>query len=205
MLASAAIAAACLLVPIETIYFASLRPDYTHVANTISELAETGAPRSSQVSFGFFLPVGLLVCVALLLARRNSPSKYVTMGLFALSSLGFGYLAAAFFPCDLGAPLFGSWRTQIHNLAGFVDYAGTGIGLLIIARHFARQRQKFAAVGFLIAGALVLLCLSLLSQEAAFPIRGAIQRVAEFTQFVGVLFCITWCQRKSHPSEREYH
>ena len=35
-----------------------VRPGYSHVSHTISELGELGAPRSRLVSFGVFLPFG---------------------------------------------------------------------------------------------------------------------------------------------------
>src|SRR5678816_4168307 len=110
-IAIGAIVVAALMVLIETLYFASLRPGYSHISSTISELGETGAPRAELVSFGFFLPVGFLVWLALYMVWRESSDRYATFALVALSSLGAGYVAAAFFPCDPGAPLFGTWRT----------------------------------------------------------------------------------------------
>jgi hypothetical membrane protein len=185
----AAIVVAALLALVETLYFASIRPGYSQVSNTISELGETGAPHARLVSFGFFLPVGLLVWLALWLVQRESSDRYTTFALIALSCLGAGYVAAAFFPCDPGAPLFGTWRNQIHNIVGFIDYAGTGIGFLLISRHLARRHATFQAVAFVVAGLLVLMCVALLSVEATFPIRGAIQRGAEVIQFAGI-FCV---------------
>jgi hypothetical membrane protein len=197
VIASGVIVLAALMVLIETLYFASLRPNYSHISNTISELGETGAPHARLVAFSFFLPVGLLVWLALWLVWRESPDRYVLAALIALSSMGAGYALSAFFPCDSGAPFFGTWRTFIHNLVGFIDYAGTGIGFLIISRHFARRHLTFPAFAFLIAGALVLLCLALLSLEAAFHIRGAVQRIAEILQFIGVFFVCYLVPKKS--------
>jgi hypothetical membrane protein len=182
MIAPAAMVLAALLVPVATLCFASLRPDYSHTSNTISELGEAGAPHAKQVAFVFFLPVGLLVWLALGLVWRQAPDKYVATALIALSGLGLGYLVAAFFPCDPGAPLYGTWRTLVHNLAGFIDYVGTGLGFLIAILAFA----------FLVAGGLVLVCTVLLSSEFAFHIRGAIQRLAECVQFIGVLWVCYW-------------
>lgn len=179
---------AAFMVLIEALYFASRQPGYSQVSNTISELGAIGAPNARQVAFGFFLPVGLLVWLALWLVRGGASDGYAAWALVALSCLGAGYVMAAFFPCDPGAPLFGSWRTQIHNVVGFVDYEGTGIGFLLIARHVARKRAALKAVAFLAAGMSVLLCLALLSLTATFHIRGAIQRVAEVIQFAGVFF-----------------
>src|SRR5579863_2962744 len=112
------ISAAAAMVLLETLYFASLRPAYSHLSNTISELGETGAPQAHLVAFEFFLPVGLVVWLALWLADRHKPGQDTPLVLLALSSLGTGYVLAAFFPCDPGGPLFGSWRTLVHNTAG---------------------------------------------------------------------------------------
>src|SRR5579859_1717240 len=114
----ALVAVAAVMVLLGTVYFASLRPDYSHISNTISELGETGAPQAHLVAYGFFLPVGLIVWFALWLADRHKPGLNTPLVLLALSSLGTGYVLAAFFPCDRGGPLFGSWRTIVHNTAG---------------------------------------------------------------------------------------
>src|SRR5215467_13349317 len=115
-----AVAAAVLL--LGTLYFASLRSGYSHISNTISELGETGAPQAHLVAFGFFLPVGLIAWGALWLAYRDGSGQDTLLVLFALSGLGAGYVLAAFFPCDPGAPLFGSRRTLLNNAAGVIDY-----------------------------------------------------------------------------------
>jgi hypothetical protein len=116
-LSSALVAAAAVMVLLGTIYFASLRPGYSNVSNTISELGETGAPQARLVAFGFFLPMGLIVWLALWLARGRGTDQDLPIVLVALSELGTGYVLAAFFPCDPGGPLFGSWRTRAHNVA----------------------------------------------------------------------------------------
>ncbi|HEV2695391.1 MAG TPA: DUF998 domain-containing protein [Verrucomicrobiae bacterium] len=187
-IAPALVTVAALMVLFETLYFARQQPGYGHVANTISELGETGAPHARLVAFGFFLPVGLLIWLALWLVHRAAPGRDIWFALAAMSCLGTGYAAAAFFPCDPGGPLFGTWRTEVHNVLGFIDYEGTGIGFLLVARCCARRSAKFPAVAFLIAGVLVLLGLALLSLETAYHLRGAIQRVTEVIQFTGIFF-----------------
>lgn len=187
-LSSALIVVAALMVLFDTLYFASQRPGYSHITHTISELGETGTSHARQVAFGFFLPVGFLVWLSLWLVHRKAPDKQASLMLLAMSCLGTGYVISAFFPCDPGAPLFGSWQTQVHNVFGFIDYEGTGIGFLLVSRCFARRNATIHAAAFLVAGALVLICLALLSLENAHYIRGAIQRVAEVIEFVGVFF-----------------
>lgn len=184
--APAAIILAALLTLFETLYFASLRPGYSHISKTISELGESGAPHARLVAFGFFLPVGLLVWLALWLVHPQASDKYTSFTLLALSCLGTGYALSAFFPCDPGAPVFGSWRTMIHNTLGVIDYGGTGIGFLLFSRHLAKRDAPSPALAFLAAGILLLVGLALLCLEALFPVRGAIQRITELVQFAGV-------------------
>lgn len=185
---SALVAVAAAMVLLGTLYFASARPGYSHIANTISELGETGAPHARLVAFGFFLPVGFIVWLALWLAHRQRSGQDTALVLLALSGLGTGYVVAAFFPCEPGGPLFGSWRTLVHNAAAVIDYGGTAFGLLLFCRYCARRKMRPEAVAFGIAAALGFLAMVLLGLPPAFPVRGAVQRVTELMQFTGVFF-----------------
>jgi hypothetical membrane protein len=185
---SALVAIAAATVLLGTLYFASLRPGYSHISNTISELGETGTPQAHLVAFGFFLPVGLIVWLALWLMHRHRPDRDTSLVLLALSGLGNGYVFAAFFPCDPGAPLFGSWRTLVHNAAGLIDYAGTALGLLMFCWYCAKHKIRPQTVTFGIAAALGFFAVVLLGLPPAFPVRGAVQRVTELIQLTGVFF-----------------
>jgi len=203
-LPSALVALAAAMVLFGTLYFASLRPGYRHMSNTISELGEIGVPQAHLVAFGFFLPVGLLVWLAIWLAHRHShrPGQDTSLVLLALSGLGTGYVLAAFFPCDPGGPLFGSWRTMVHNTAGLIDYGGTALGFFLFCRYCARHKMRTQAVTFGIAAALGLLAMVLLGLPSAFPVRGAVQRVAELIQFAGVLFVCHLLSTSAAPNKR---
>src|SRR5262245_46000637 len=119
-LSPALVAVAAAMVLLGTLYFASARPGYSHISNTISELGETGAPQAHLVAFGFFLPVGLIVWLALWLTHHHTSGRDASPVLLALSGLGTGYVLGALFPCDPGGPLFGTWRTLVHNTAGLI-------------------------------------------------------------------------------------
>jgi hypothetical protein len=199
---SALVALAAVMVLLGTLCFSSLRPGYSQISNTISELGETGAAHAHLVAFGLFLPVGLAVWLALWLLPRETPGRGVSRILFALSCLGTGYVVSAFFPCDSGAPLLGSWRTLAHNIAGLAEYGGTAIGFLLASRRFARQGATPKATAFGAGGALGLVCLAILCLPLAFPIRGAVQRVAELIQFTGVFCVCFFLSRRGTPNER---
>jgi hypothetical membrane protein len=190
------------MVLLGTFCFSSFQPGYNQISNTISELGETGATHPHLVAFAFFLPVGLLIWLALWFLHRETPGKSVSWVFLALSGLGTGYVVSAFFPCDPGAPLFGSWRTLAHNAAGFADYGGTAIGFLLASRCFARRGAIAQATAFGAAGALGLFGLILLCLPSAFPVRGAVQRAAEFVQFTGVFFLCFLLSRRRTPNER---
>ena len=186
---AALVAAAAIMVLLGTLCFSSLRHGYSQIANTISELGETGASHSPLVAFGLFLPVGLMVWLALWLLRRATLGRDISLVLFPMFCLGTGYVVSAFFPCDPGAPFWGTWRTLVHNVAGLFDYGGTAIGFLLVCRCLARGRMTAQAAAFGVGGVLALICLAALCVPLAFPVRGAVQRVAELIQFTGI-FCL---------------
>jgi hypothetical protein len=194
---------AAIMVLAGTICFARLQPGYSHISQTISELGATGSPHPQLVGFGFFLPVGLLVWLSLWLVHVEVPDGEVSTTLALLSCLGTGYALSAFFPCDSCAPFFGTWRTQVHNVLGFVDYAGTGIGLLLAARYFVRRKAVLQAIIFFVGGLLVLMGLALLSAQTAFRFRGSIQRVTEVVQFISVFLACALLPRAGRQHQRD--
>lgn len=181
--------AATLLVLAGTWTFASMRPDYSHISHTISELGESGTPMAGIVSFGLFLSTGLLVWLAIYLAYPLYSSERLTStGLLAFASLGLGYVIAAFFPCDPGSPLIGSWRQQVHNLFGLVEYLGTGVGFMAIGFSHVRANSTTAGMALIVSGSAVLVGLVLLSIPSLFGVRGLVQRLAELIIFGWLAF-----------------
>jgi len=174
-----------LIVLLGTVVFASLRPEYSHVRHTISELGESGAALGNYVSYGIFLPAGLLVWGATYLGVRSTTPYELKASIALLSCLGTGYVMAAMFPCDPGSPLLGTWRQQIHNLFGLIEYAGTAAGLILAGYALFRRGAHTIAILLGFAGSLVLVCLIGLSIASAFPVRGVIQRIAETIMFLG--------------------
>jgi hypothetical protein len=121
---STLVAVAAVMVLLGTLGFSSLQPSYSHITNTISELGETGAVHPHLVAYGFFLPVGLMVWLALWLLHREADGKELSRVLLALSCLGTGYVASASFSCafcyrEEGRPTSGlHWtpgRASLYN------------------------------------------------------------------------------------------
>jgi len=161
-------------------HYAQTLPNYDAVRQTISELAAFGTPLADPINYGLFLPVGLMQWLALACQYRMlKQNPTLRRGLLAFSWVGTAYVFCALFPCDPGSPLMGSWRQQIHNLFGALEYLGGGYGLLL----FGRISGSRIAIPLKISGALVLTVLVLLAVPFLADYRGLIQRVAE-----GVLF-----------------
>ncbi len=151
---------------------ANRRPAYSHVRNTISELAEYGSEYTTIVSFAVFLPLAIsLGIVAFLVGFTNPPIAALAL------SVAIGYGLSAIFPCDPGSPMIGSARQVIHNFSGAIEYIGGAFSLFWISE---TAGPAFRFAGFAVAASAVLL-----SFES--PVRGAIQRIAELCLFLGLL------------------
>lgn len=168
--------------------FAARIPGYSHWRHTISELGEIGGPYSRPVGLGLFLPVGLC-CLALArwFAEAPAPGGMSRGASTLATSLAVGYLVAAFFPCDPGSPLQGSWRQGVHNLGGGAEYVGGAMGLWLIGGSLRDGSQPAIGVMFTAGACLVGSAVVLLSTPALFPWRGAIQRIAEPVLFVALV------------------
>ena len=109
--------------------FGSRKPEYDHIEHTISELGENKSIYCHVVSFGVFLPVGVLLLGVAGLTVSTDPSH----AMLALS-ISVGYMVAAVFPCDPGSPVVGSQRQAVHTLGGAVEYLGGAISLMWISK-----------------------------------------------------------------------
>lgn len=162
----AAIATALLVFGV--LFFGYKKKGYSHAQHTISELGEFGSEYARAVNFGLFLPVGVLLFIVAFADFE------LTMRALLAGCLATGYLVAAFFPCDPGSPNSGSWRQQIHNLGGFVQYAGAAYCLF----RLGEEGFTMNGISYRLLGYLLIACIVLVSIPSN-PIRGLSQRIAE--------------------------
>jgi Protein of unknown function (DUF998) len=154
------------------IYFGNHIKGYSHIKHTISELGETGSIFEKQVSFGLFLPTGILLAIAGLVANHNINALGLAL------SLAIGYIVAAFFPCDPGSPSSGTWKQQLHNMGGFIEYAGS----IVFIMKAAEDDLHLWFISFKIIGYIVIICVTITSIPKN-PVRGLAQRIAELFLF----------------------
>ena len=92
--------------------------------------------------------------------------------------VGTGHIIAGLFPGDVGSPLSGSGRQQIHNLGGAVEYIGGAYWLAQLSPQSLVLDYNLYALA---AGSLIVS--SILLSIPGLVIRGLIQRRME-----GILF-----------------
>ena len=182
-----------LLVPI---VFGVLRPEYSHVRHYISELGEHGAPYAHWVNWIGFFPIGVFVFLFLLASRKELPVAQHSLLLFSFA--GWGYVVAAFFPCDPGCPNDGSTSQLIHNLEGLVGYPATIIGLMQMGIAF-RGNVKFNRLWTftVLCSVLAAIAFVLLFVPELQPWRGLFQRITEAAIFAWIAVCSLFMQRMS--------
>lgn len=179
-----------LLAAVPPWWFARRRPGYSYLRNTISELGETGAPDATRVAWLAFAPLGLAVWAFAAVLGGHLPEDAKT-GLVMLSLLGVSYVGAAVFPCDAGAPFWGTWRNQMHNLVAAIGYFGAGAGLIELGRTFEDMSQ-LSGLALLTStlGKGLLVGIFVLSFES--PVRGLTQRIIEATVFGWMVLVGVW-------------
>jgi hypothetical protein len=160
------------------VFYAKKRKAYDHFRYSISELGELGSEYEKQVSFFIFLPVGLGCLIVSIFTYANS-----YQAAFLAGAIGLSYLLSAFFPCDQGTPLFGTWKNSIHNIVGGGCYAG-------IAYQLNELMDK--NTGWHIEASFTLLCIFIITFIVGFPKHfiGLIQRVAEASIFLSTFLLL---------------
>lgn len=158
------------------IYLGLKKQGYSHIKHTISELGEKGGKNSHQASYGLFLPVGISLLVISLLSGEDK----MVQGFSACVSAG--YILSAFFPCDVGSPVEGGLRQQIHNLAGVIEYAG-GAYLLFSA---PGKNKELLYADYTTIAIIIIACV-IITSIPKIPIRGLAQRIAEVLLFASLI------------------
>lgn len=164
-----------------------LRPDYSSIANYISELGAKDADYAPLINVFSFLPVTLSSAIAILCLRGRCSGNILAKTGLVLWGIGLsgGYLCAVLFPCDFGCPTEGSSRQLIHNLAGLVAYPVGTIGLLLLAVGLVQNpaMSKFVVVVAILTA--IGFVMMLLPEQADF--RGFWQRLADYSMFLLIL------------------
>ena len=168
----------------------SLKVEYSHISQYISELNAVGTAWSWQIGFLGFLPLSLLGLLLLLLvapqANLNGISK---VGCWLLIAEPVAYISSVFAPCDMGCPDTGSLAQNIHNFAAVITLLMTTVGLVFLS--FNDRLAPAKRMGWLLLAATFVALYSLALVPDFDEWRGLLQRLAEGILY-GSLCLVSW-------------
>ena len=127
-----------LLFTIITLICSSLRPDYDHMNEFISELGATGTSHAELMNFAGFIPSGILMATFGVALFKLLPKHILTrLGAILIFLFGVGVIVAGSFSCDPGCPQQGgSFENSVHDgISGPVFLSAT-TGILLFAISF---------------------------------------------------------------------
>src|SRR4029434_5056119 len=116
---------------VAVIYVGSLRPEYSHSRQYISELAARGTPTQHLMQVtGFILP-GLMVVAFVLRVGLSAHTTRAGAGAGLLIVSGIARIAAGVFPLDPCCAPMVSLSHRIHNAVGATYVLTMGVAVLI--------------------------------------------------------------------------
>jgi hypothetical membrane protein len=148
------------------VFCGSLRPEYSHFTQYISELGERGSSTEFIMRYAGFLPTGLMhmaFAAFLYVAFRGSRLAVIAAMLLAIN--GLARIGAGLFPCEPGCVGPGlSLSQQLHSLSariGFFALIGAAVTWGIFLRGYRSLRGlSLYSVGCGIVGLVFLLLMA---------------------------------------------
>ena len=169
---------------------ASLKGEYSHVSQYISELNATGSAWGWQIGYLGLLPLGLLALITFpVIAPSTRLSGASQIGYWMLIAEPIAYAGSTFAPCDPGCPSTGSLSQNIHNVLGGVTLLITTIGLALLFFNDMVGVKK--RVGWLLLAGMYISLYALALIPDFAPWRGLLQRLAEGILY-GCLCLVGW-------------
>ena len=175
---------------------ASLKDDYSHISQYISELNASGSSWSWQIGYLGFLPLGLLGFLLLLVVVPNAKltgASYI--GAWLLVAEPVAYIGSAFAPCDLGCPTAGSLSQNIHNVLSVVTLSVSTLGLVFLS--FNARLSLAKRTGWLALAVTFIALYTLALVPDLSPWKGLLQRLAEGILY-GTLCIVGWRVLPAH-------
>jgi hypothetical membrane protein len=127
------------------IFCGSLRPEYSHLTQYISELGERGSSTEFMIRYAGFVPTGLMhVVFAAFLYVVFKGSQPAAIAAMLLAINGLARIGAGIFPCEVGCAGPRLLLSQkLHSLSsgvGFFALIGAAILWGVLLRRYQRLR-----------------------------------------------------------------
>jgi hypothetical membrane protein len=170
-----------------SVALAALRPSYSHVVNTISELGAVGTPNATAWNvLGFIIPGVVLALTGATIARtaNATPSVSRTLATVLLVLCGLAVAGQGLFPAEManGVADVTSASTREHFISSLLSAATWVVGALLLVGPMKRNPSWHSL--YIVSAALVVLTLvALVTLRGALP-DGLAQRIGN------AFFCI---------------
>jgi len=139
--------AAPVLWVVALVYVGSLRPEYSHYRQYVSELAARGTPTQHLMQVAGFLVPGLMVVAFGLLVGLTARTKIAGAGAALLIVSGLARFVAGVFPLDpCCTQIAPSFSERMHNAAGGTYVLAMSTAVLIwcaVGEHAFRTRAHW--------------------------------------------------------------
>ena len=151
------------------IFCGSLRPEYSHLTQYVSELGERGSTTEQMIRYAGFVPTGLMhVAFAAMLYVAFKGERLAGVAATLLAINGLARIGAGIFPCELGCAgpriLLSQKLHSFSSGVGFFALIGASVLWGVILRRCARLRRLGAYS--VVSGVLGLLFLALMLWSA---------------------------------------
>ena len=164
-------------------------PDYSHMAQFISELGATGSPYGAYVNYLGFIPTELFILGFVFISYSVLPrTKSNTIGLLFIAIYGVTLGIAAFFPCDFECkPDVATISHNIHMASAFPGYLCGIIAMFCISSGSMpwSKSKAFKFVGFVLA---ILALFAFLNLDQSSINVGLNQRILELSMYSWLIF-----------------
>lgn len=169
---------------------ATLRPDYSHVTNMVSELGATGTPYAALMNDAGFVPAGLMLAAFGVALAGILPRQHLVVAAAVLVTLfGVGVAASGILSCDPGCPRSGgSLENLLHDRIAPLTFLCLIAGTAILGLRFRRLPawRHLALYSLLSSGLALVFLAALASSLESRTLTGLWQRL-----MLTVLFL--WC------------
>jgi hypothetical membrane protein len=171
-----------------SVALAALRPSYSHVVNTISELGAVGTPHATAWNvLGFIIPGVLFALAGATIARTANPKPSLSRVLATvfLVICGLAVAGQGVFPAEManGVADVTSASTRGHFISSLLSGGTWAVGALLLVGPMKRNPDWHSL--YIVSAALVALTL-----VASFTLRGALPD--GLAQRIGNAFFCTW-------------
>jgi hypothetical membrane protein len=151
------------------IFCGSLRPEYNHLTQYISELGERGSSTEFIIRYAGFVPTGLMhIAFAAFLSGVFKGRRLALVAAMLLAINGLARIGAGFFPCEVGCAgprlLLSQKLHSISSGTGFLALIGASMLWGILLKRY--RRLSWLSPYSIVSGVLGLVFLALMLWDA---------------------------------------